>query len=315
MFKKANPFFLLCRSSLHCGSGNDIGIIDLPLQRERHTGFPKIEASGLKGGIREAFEDSEEEIQVGAKKVRVGDKETISLTFGPENGDAHAGSLGFTDARILLFPVKSMRGVFGWVTCPYVLERFKNELELCGVKLNLNIPRANTTTMGCNLFVKDKIIILEEYSFQIEKDKDENGDCTRLSKWLSEHIFPNDPEYKFTSDKLKTDIIVLEDDAFRDFVTLSTEVITRIKIHSETGTVQSGGLFTEEFLPPETILYSIVFASPIFKEDKAQKGIFNQNEIQEEDLVMEYFTKALPSVIQLGGDATIGKGIVRTKVM
>ena len=51
MYKMANPFFLVVETPLHVGSGTELGIIDLPIQRERHTGFPKIEASGLKGCI------------------------------------------------------------------------------------------------------------------------------------------------------------------------------------------------------------------------------------------------------------------------
>ena len=56
MFKDIHPFFLVCESALHVGSGHDLGFVDLPIQREKHTGFPKIESSGLKGCIREAFE-------------------------------------------------------------------------------------------------------------------------------------------------------------------------------------------------------------------------------------------------------------------
>ncbi|MCX7999648.1 MAG: RAMP superfamily CRISPR-associated protein [Leptospiraceae bacterium] len=56
MYKIAKPFFLLCQSSLHVGSGNEIGLIDLPIQREKHTNFPKIESSSLKGALREFFE-------------------------------------------------------------------------------------------------------------------------------------------------------------------------------------------------------------------------------------------------------------------
>ena len=41
MFKKAKPFFIKTLSSMHVGSGSDLGIIDLPIQREKHTGFPK----------------------------------------------------------------------------------------------------------------------------------------------------------------------------------------------------------------------------------------------------------------------------------
>ena len=56
MYKKAIPFFLICETPLHAGSGSDLGVIDLPIQRERHTTFPKIESSSLKGSLREAFE-------------------------------------------------------------------------------------------------------------------------------------------------------------------------------------------------------------------------------------------------------------------
>ncbi len=57
MFKKALPFFIYVITPLHAGTGQELGIVDLPIQRERHTGFPKIEASGLKGSIREVFEE------------------------------------------------------------------------------------------------------------------------------------------------------------------------------------------------------------------------------------------------------------------
>jgi len=42
MFKLAKPFFIICETPLHAGSGSDLGIVDMPIQRERHTDFPKI---------------------------------------------------------------------------------------------------------------------------------------------------------------------------------------------------------------------------------------------------------------------------------
>ena len=131
MYKLAKPFFIIVETPLHAGSGQDLGIVDMPIQRERHTGFPKIEGSGLKGCIREAFENNTGEITIGSKKVDSSNRtKASSLVFGPKEGDAHAGALGFTDARLLLFPVKSMKGVFAWVTCPKVLNRLKLDLEL-----------------------------------------------------------------------------------------------------------------------------------------------------------------------------------------
>lgn len=312
MFRLAKPFFMVCETPMHCGSGNELGIIDMPIQRERHTGFPKIEGSTLKGGIREAFEETAKEITVGNKTVNASDNDIISLAFGPDNGGDHAGALGFSDARVLLFPVKSMKGVFAWITCLQALERFHNDMKLCGINLPFKVPSANTAPKDCSLFIKDKKIVLEEYTFEINKDSEANVDCTKLAEWLSKNLFPTGESHKFWADKIKKDIVVLDDDEFKDFITHSTEVITRIKINNKTGTVQTGALFTEEYLPAETVTYSLALATPIFKEDKS---VFKQEGKCEEALVMEFFTNGLPEIIQLGGNATLGKGIVRTKVV
>lgn len=315
MYKIARPFFMVVETPLHAGSGTELGVVDMPIQRERHTSFPKIEASGLKGCIREAFENETGEITAGSKKVDSSNREdTVSLAFGPEKGDEHAGALGFTDARLLLFPVKSMKGVFAWITCPKVLNLFKHDLELAGIE---NIPATldeNTAPKDCQLFIKDNKIVLEEYTFEVNKDDNGEGTCSKFTEWLSKNVIPQEHEYNYWQEKIKNDVVVLQDDNFRDFVNLSTEVITRTKIDNVTGIVQSGALFTEEYLPAETILYSLALATPIFKKKKEDKGIFAQDGKAEEDLVMEYFTSGLPEVIQIGGNATIGKGIVRTRV-
>ncbi len=335
MYKIARPFFMVVETPLHAGSGTELGVVDMPIQRERHTSFPKIEGSGLKGSIRRVFEGlKSEDNKVKSKELKslfpnleekwkiekdgkelIKFDEAISFSFGPEEGDDHAGALGFTDARLLLFPVKSMKGVFAWITCPKVLDRFKRDLELAGIKGIPDRSGKNTAPKDCQLFIKDSRIVLEEYTFEINKDTNGNDTCSNFAVWLSKHAIPQEKEYDYWQEKMKKDIVVLPDDDFRDFVNLSTEVITRTKIKNETGTVQSGALFTEEYLPAETILYSLALTTPIFTENDNEKGIFRKTDDKsEEELVMEYFTNGLPEVIQIGGNATIGKGIVRTKV-
>ncbi len=309
MYKKIKPFFMIVETPLHAGSGTDLGTIDMPIQRERHTGFPKIESSGLKGCIRQAFE-GKGEIMVNNKKA---DAQAVSLAFGPENGDEHAGALGFTDARLLLFPVKSMKGVFAWITCPKALERFSKDLKLAEISGIPEMPKTNTAPNGCQLFVGDKIV-LEEYTFTITKDSNNEETCTKFAAWLSTNVIPSGNEYNYWRDKIKKDIVILSDDDFRDFVNLSTEVTTRIKIDNKTGTVERGALFTEEYLPSETILYSLALTTPVFKEN-GMKGVFTKiNSKNEEELVMDYFTNGMPEIIQIGGNATIGKGLARIKV-
>lgn len=339
MYKKAQPFFMIVETPLHAGSGTDLGVVDLPIQREKHTDFPKIEGSSLKGSIREVFEnlrtkdnkvdspklkaafpsieDAEEEKEPNGK---IKYDTALNLSFGPEKGDEHAGALGFTDARLLFFPVKSMKGVFAWITCPSILERFKKDMLLTKNKINLYDIFSNKLISVCSekeciVASTEKIVIngnviLEDYAFKINTSL--ISDCKSIAKWFSEHIFPNSDIYKYFKTKIETNIVILSDDNFRDFVNLSTEVITRIKINPETGTVASGQLFTEEYLPTESILYSLALTTPVFNKEK---GLFQKLGKSEEDCVMEFFENGLPEIVQIGGNATIGKGLVRTNIL
>ncbi len=316
MFKQAKPLFLIVETPLHAGSGSDLGIVDLPIQREKHTDYPKIEASGLKGSIREIFDAQ-------AKNGKVKNDEVL-LTFGPETGDLHAGALGFTDARLLLFPVKSVKGVFAWVTCPAVLERFKHDLSICQPTINFvkNIPDANTVSNNSELIVQNegdtKKIVLEEYTFTVTPD----NECETVAKWISDNVLPaNVPSYGYWRKKMKKDIVVLSDDDFRDFVMLSTEVIARTKIDSNKGTVATGALWYEEYLPTDSILYSLALTTPLFVDDTKKKGTcfeihspVSDKNLKEAEKVMTFLADYLPSIIQIGGNATIGKGIVRRHI-
>jgi len=303
MFQKSIALFLTCETPLHAGSGDSLGIVDMPIQRERHTSFPKIEASSLKGSLREAFEGLH--LETNPKR----DHPDILKTFGPDSdGSEHAGAIGFTDARLLLFPVKSMKGVFAWITCPKVLHQFAEDMKLA-VKLEVsNIPSVSDgeavplgedqLTIGCNY-------VLEEYTFKKKEKAKSELDHKEIAHWLADHLFNS---RSYCNDKAKKDILVLSDNDFKDFVNLSTEVITRTKIDNNTGTVQGGALFTEEYLPAESVLYSIVLASPEF----VSKGHTRNQDV---DDLMKIFTNGINGlpVIQLGGNATLGKGILRTK--
>jgi CRISPR-associated protein Cmr4 len=332
MFKKSTLFFIIAETPLHPGSGGDsIGIVDLPVQRERYTNFPKIEASGLKGCIREAFKDLNLEITINGQKIKPkeeiiykeGDKEKktdyLSLVFGPEDAEeAYAGAIAFTEARILLFPVKSLKGVFTWITCPMVLERFKEDLKLTGGNFNYQIPEkiqegncliSNETT----IFIDDQIV-LEEYTFKAEK----KNEVKEIAKFFAHKIFPQQENdaYKFWSEKLEKDLVILSDDDFEQFVTSSTEVITRTRIDDVTGTVKSGALWTEEYLPQDTILYSIAMASPVRVEKDDAKGIFKEDTPDKEaKKVLQFFELGIPDVIQVGGSQTIGKGVARIQIL
>jgi len=288
MYKTTKPFVIKVVTPLHAGSGQDLGIVDLPIQRERHTSYPKIEASGLKGSIRDHFRNSQKT-----------EKKDIDIIFGPEKSGDHAGALGFTDAKILLFPVKSAKGLFAWITCNDVLNKFKTDLKLCEIKTDFTIPKNPNgeciVTENSNLKINDNAVVLEEYAFKISQTKiDEN-----LIKILE----------SFTAiDNLNEQLLILSNDDFKDFVNLSTEVITRTKIDVKTGTVAKGALFSEEYLPAESIMYSLAIASSIFTTNDKKKDFLNGK--SDKEAVISYWVDNVPKIMQIGGNANIGKGIV-----
>lgn len=285
MFSYSKPFLLHAISSVHAGAGGELGIVDLPIQREKHTGFPKIESSTLKGAIRASIHGMDEAL------------ETLLFGTRKNNTDNHgASAVSFSDARTLLFPVKSMRNIFAYVTAPSVLQRFNHECKIYGHDISLPIPKENTCSSN-KLQVSDNThVVLEEYAYEIEVDEE----TALLGEKLELILFPDGND-----GYLKERLIVLTDDDFTDFVKLSTEVNARIKINPKTGVVDkdSGALFYEENLPPETILYGFVFTS-----DTRQQSA---NELTAKQ-VLEKLTNGemFPEVFQLGGNTTIGRGLL-----
>jgi|DewCreStandDraft_5_1066085.scaffolds.fasta_scaffold00615_18 CRISPR-associated protein Cmr4 len=303
MFKKSALMFLYTETSLHAGSGTSLGVVDLPIQREKYTDFPVIQASGIKGAVREWFE---------FEFTDNGSKRKIELAFGPDKiGSEESGfaaAVTFTDARILLFPVRSLKGIFAYCTSPTVLERFRRDAQVARVTLSWTTPTPpdDQTVLGvqtgCDV-AADHQVLLEEYTFGFQA----NADVIKIAEWLSQSAFPNASEYQFWRDKVKKSLLVLPDNAFRDFVKLSTEVQARIKIDNTTRTVdkKTGGLFYEEALLPDSLLYSVVLAHDPVKDDRAA--------LADADAVLGFLREIDGKRLQLGGDATIGRGIVSVR--
>jgi CRISPR-associated protein Cmr4 len=303
MFKSANLMFLYTETSLHAGSGTGLGVVDLPIQREKYTDFPVIQASGTKGAVREWFE---------FKFTDNGNRRKIQLTFGPdtigteENG--YAAAITFTDARILLFPVRSLKGIFAYCTSPIALERFRRDAEIAGISLEWRVPKSpnDQTVLGAQDggdLADGNQVLLEEYAFNFQQDPQ----VSNIAGWLSESAFPVGAEYKFWREKVKKSLLVLPDNAFRDFVKLSTEVQARIKIDNLTRTVdkKTGGLFYEEALLPDSLLYSVILAHNPVKDNRA--------ELPDDEAVLKFLGEIDRKRVQLGGDATIGRGIVSVR--
>ncbi len=321
MFEKAAFLFLYAETPLHPGTGTSLSLVDLPIQRERISDLPMIQASSLKGVLRA------ETLHILKRRNESKAEEKVKVLFGPETQHAseHAGCVSPHDARLLLFPVRSLVGVFAWTTCPLVLERFKRELAAAGFNVPWEVPRPTNddealVTLQSELTVDDKTIVLEEFAFTAQQ----NAEAPKIAEWLKKNALPQGKEYETWRQWLPKRFVVLSDNAFRDFTKMATEVITRIRLSQETKTVAEGALWTEEHLPSETLLYAPLFISKPLGDRNKVPNEFKQNEFKQNgepsaEKVQEWLLTQLfapqggkPYLVrlQIGGDETVGRGLV-----
>ena len=311
MFEKALVMYIYAETPIHPGSGTTLGVVDLPIQRERHTEFPIIQGSSLKGVLRNAPKGAKKgsSIALNDKCENCPDKEGEEICnickqiFGTQEG---IGGISVTDARILAFPVRTLKGVFGWITCPLVLSRYKRDLSFIKASPNWGLEQLNIedkkAIIHSNSSLKvelngKKYVYIEELQLEAEERDDVLQSITsEITKAL-----PANNAYKDIREKLAKDLVIVSDDVFRDLVSLTTEVVTRIRVSSITGTVEEGP-WSEEYLPTDTIMYSLILIPN------------RSNNLKSEEITGK-LKKYDEKILQIGGDETVGKGFALIKLI
>ncbi|WP_456321297.1 type III-B CRISPR module RAMP protein Cmr4 [Palaeococcus sp. (in: euryarchaeotes)] len=290
MFEKALVLGIYSITPVHAGSGTELSVVDLPIQRERHTGFPVIWGQSLKGVLRSYYE-------------RNVDKEKAEEIFGPptERAHEHAGAISLGDAKVLLFPVRSLKGVFAYITSPLVIERLKKDLEYVGIEGSDAEPLKKleedkaVVSGSSKLNLSDGRVVLEEFALDATEGEEA---INQLAAFLNK-ISPVEID--------KDRIAIVSDDVFSYFVQNATEVAARIQIDAGTGTVKDRALWYEEYLPSDTLLYSVV---AIGKPRKENSKVGDAEKVAK--ALMSSFSDVF---LQIGGNETVGKGFVKVKVM
>jgi CRISPR-associated protein Cmr4 len=296
MFEKQAACFLYAVSPVHLGAGSAIGVIDNPIQRERHTGHPSFAGSGIKGAVRHGFE------AIG------GDPKLIDRLFGPPSGspDLHAGAISFGDAQLVAFPVRSLKNGYVYATCPQALGRAQRLLALIGIPAGWTIPEVaegHCVLANPDLLAGDTLH-LEAFEYQARV----SPDLPNLAADLAAKALPPGDGHSFFRTKLARDLVVLADTDFAYFVQYATLVEPHVRINEATGTADDGGLFYTENLPPESILVAPLLAS--------QTRTGRKDDFMDAAGVMLMLKNLLDHrVIQVGGDATTGRGLVTLKIL
>lgn len=283
---------MFAESPIHAGTGSELGHVDLPIQRERATQIPTIHSTGVKGVARD----------LGRRCGQV-DEEVVRELFGsdPPSGPGGAalepGALVFSDARLVLFPCRTAGPVFAWVTSPYLLNRLRRDAREAGCP---GVPTTDPRPSDHEAMVTNQAafpaggVLLEEFDFARRPEE-------VVGQWAGflRTLLPASPEYAFWRELLPRNLVVVSDDNLRDFVTYATEIVTRIRLDREKKTVETGALWTEEYLPQDSLLYSVV-------------GVTLRTRGRETEVLARLATivGAFP-VAQFGGKETVGRGIVR----
>lgn len=294
MSETTKMYWLHALTPLHVGAGRGVGFIDLPVMREKVTGWPIVPGSAIKGVIAD-FNKATPEQRSGNGKLKA--------AFGSADGDdttsgANAGAIAFTDARLVCLPVRSFYGTFAWVTSPLTLQRLKRDFAMAGIGDELptccDVGREVIHVGDPNSVLKDDgKVYLEDLDFSATHCDVTARWGEAISRWLFEE---KDNAWRIL---FQQRFAVVPNNVFDFLCETATQVDAHIRIRPDTKTVIDGALWYEESLPSETVLAGMVRCDRVFVESQDSAT----------DLIATYCSAELN--LQMGGKSTVGKGRLR----
>lgn len=272
---------LFTRTPLHVGAGASVGAIDQPIVRERHTGFPIIPGSSMKGVLRDHLATSGQTPLAPTAIDRF-------FGTGSDGVNFEAGRISFGEAKLLAFPVRSAKGAFALATCSLALQRYARD---AGLPLTVpSAPKEGECLTGTKLTLTEasgkKGVVLEEYRFAA------TGDFP--PEW-EKHIscMLNDAVLRGATGRF----VLLSDGDFAHFALNGCPVQQHVRIDDQTGTADGVGLFNEEVVPSEALFFAPL---TLLRQTEAKNPVFD--------------ALATEQLIQFGGNGTIGLGYCTAKL-
>jgi len=285
---KAKLFYVRTLTSTHMGTGRGEGTIDLRIARGAADGIPIVPGSGVKGVLRD---------EPDLKKLP-----EHALLFGPEPpsedaGDARLqqGMLVFNDARLLVLPVRSLKGVTAWVTCPHAL-RLYADLAGDGVtaipQLAAQDVLADAATLA-HAVNQRPVVMLEEIDLYVAND------ASNLRAAWQAKLLPlfYDGGTNSLRSVVENRFAIASDEVFAYLCETAMDVRARVRL-TEERTVKAGALWYEENLPPESLLYGVW-------------GAQKSRGLDAEQACQKLTAASNPRDAQIGGKSTVGRGMVR----
>ncbi len=276
-------------------SGLGRGVIDRPVQRDQATALPTIYGSSVKGAIKSYL-------------IRKGHRERAERVLGGEEGGKTIPSkVSIGDALLMALPVPSRDRFIVWLVPKINLLRmlsYIRDFRPCErdseyeVKENFNLytmagPDPNDSDPN-----NEKINVMDSV---IPLKKLENNELN-LKKVTG--ILVDSLDKTFGEMFEEYNVILLENKYVRHFVEKGLGKRARIKIDYETGTVESGKLWYEEYYPPYTVFFVPVLPTRTCEHrNLPERG------------VCELFRDLSGRTVPFGGSLTVGMGFTKVYML
>jgi CRISPR-associated protein Cmr4 len=243
---------LFTRTPLHVGTGANVGPTDQTTQKERHTGFPLIPGSTLKGGFAGAWTDP-----AGQRS------EEGHWLFGSDAPNATGpGALQFSEAKLLAFPIRSARGSFAWITCPLILRRFTRDagwLDNWLLSVLLRDDQALFAKAGPLALIagQDVKIVLEDFALAYagELPSPTQPSASPSPRHIGEHLknlLPQDP----VASEIAQRLVVVNDSMTSFFCQSAGDIVHHLSVEDSRGAARPAAGFSQENVPSETLFYA-----------------------------------------------------------
>lgn len=277
--------YLYAESPVHTGAADSVDVLDLPVQREVTTGYPVIWGQSLKGALRQEARD-----RWPASRV--------TEVFGSEAGDeapggTTPGQLAVGDAQLAAMPVPALRRTFAWLTTDVALGRLARKYAALGrsaprvpeVRSEAGAAAHSAWTGAAGEVLGPLVVPLGSAPSQ---------ELQQWARLLAADALQRGEPFRPFRDKLGRDLVLAGSDVAPSLLRECTEQSVRIQLNPDTKRVENGPFYSE-YLPAETILAASLTlrGRADTAENRAALASLMDGEL-----------------LQVGGDETVGKGLV-----
>lgn len=297
MTARAHEFllYLYAESPVHAGAADALGVVDLPIQRESSTGYPVIWGQSLKGALRQAAEDATG--QWTADLVR----QVFGPTVDAGGPGLEAGQLVVGDAQLVAMPVPTLQRSFAWMTTGPALARLARKYSRLPVDTTPDVPQCPVDgAAAVGQPWAGRPTALGPVVVPVA-----SRPSTELSAWsgrIAQDALGAASGLQPFAAKLKSDLVLVGDDVAGPLLRECTELAVRVQLGE--GKTVVNGPFQTEYLPAESLLAAslTVLMPSAGGPDPA-------------DVARCLRSLLDGTLLQVGGDETIGKGLVWTRLL